>query len=240
VSTLSNLKLYATHPHACSYLDGQEATTLFIDPQAEVDHALYSHLSDLGFRRSGDHIYRPRCQTCKACIPVRIPAFQFKATRQQKRCWARNQDLRVSVSQTLNLSLYYPLYARYISERHADGDMFPPSEEQLLNFLKPAVAKSTDYLEFWLHDELIAVAVSDRLAQGLSAIYTFYSPAAEHQYRSLGVMAVLYQIARAQQLKLPYVYLGYWIKNCRKMAYKNQYRPLEMLIEQNWVQVGLE
>jgi arginine-tRNA-protein transferase len=238
VSTLSNLKLYATQPHACSYLDGQEATTLFIDPQTEVDVELYSHLSDLGFRRSGDHIYRPHCQSCAACIPVRIPVAQYGPTRQQKRTWRRNQDLRVHIAKTLNLPLYYPLYAHYIRERHADGDMFPPSEEQLLNFLKPANVRSTDYLEFWHQDELIAVAVSDRLSQGLSAIYTFYSPAAEHQHRSLGVMAVLYQIARAQQLKLPYVYLGYWIKNCRKMAYKNQYQPLEMLIDQNWVLDG--
>ena len=234
MTTLTNLKLYATHPHACSYLDGQEATTLFIDPHAEVDHVLYSHLSDLGFRRSGDHIYRPRCQTCKACIPVRIPVNKFKPTRQQKRCWARNQDLTVLVSQSLNLPLYYPLYARYITERHSDGDMYPPSEEQLNNFLKPAVEQGTDYLEFWLRDELVAVAVSDRLAQGLSAIYTFYSPAAEHDYRSLGVMAVLHQIARAQQLQLPFLYLGYWIKDCRKMAYKNHYRPLELLVDQVW------
>jgi leucyl-tRNA---protein transferase len=234
VTTLSNLKLYATYPHACSYLDGQEATTLFIDPQAKVDHMLYSHLSDLGFRRSGDHIYRPRCQTCKACIPVRIPVLKFKPTRQQKRCWARNLDLTVRVSQTLNMPLYYPLYARYITERHSDGDMFPPSEEQLINFLKPAVEQGTDYLEFWLQDELIAVAVSDRLTHGLSAIYTFYSPASEHQYRSLGVMAVLFQIGRAQDLGLPNLYLGYWIQDCRKMAYKNQYRPLELLIDQVW------
>jgi leucyl-tRNA---protein transferase len=236
VSTLSNLKLYATYPHACSYLEGQEATTLFIDPQAKVDHALYSHLSDLGFRRSGDHIYRPRCHTCKACIPVRILAAKFKPTRQQKRCWARNLDLRVKVSTALNLALYYPLYARYICKRHSDGDMFPPSEEQLVNFLKPAVDEGTDYLEFWLEGELVAVAVSDRLAQGLSAIYTFYGPEPEYEHRSLGVMAVLYQISRAQQLQLPYLYLGYWIKNCRKMAYKNQYRPLELLIDQVWVQ----
>jgi leucyl-tRNA---protein transferase len=234
VSTLSNLKLYATYPHACSYLDGQEATTLFIDPQAKVDHGLYSHLSDLGFRRSGDHIYRPRCQTCKACIPVRIPVQRFKPTRQQKRCWAHNQDLQVKIVNSLNLRLYYPLYARYISQRHADGDMYPPSEDQLINFLKPAVEQSTDYLEFWLQDELVAVAVSDRLSQGLSAIYTFYSPDANLQYRSLGVLAVLYQIQRAQQLGLAYLYLGYWIKDCKKMAYKNHYQPLELLIDQVW------
>lgn len=234
MSTLSNLKLYATYPHACSYLDGQEATTLFIDPQAKVDHALYSHLSDLGFRRSGDHIYRPRCQTCKACIPVRIPVHQFKPTRQQKRCWAHNLDLQVKIANSLDLARYYPLYARYITQRHADGDMYPPSEDQLVNFLKPAVEQSTDYLEFWLQDELVAVAVSDRLAQGLSAIYTFYSPAENLQHRSLGVLAVLYQIQRAQELGLPYLYLGYWIRDCKKMAYKSHYQPLELLIDQAW------
>jgi leucyl-tRNA---protein transferase len=233
VTRLSELKLYATHPHPCSYLPNQDATTLFIDPQAKLDRSLYSQLSDLGFRRSGDHIYRPRCEHCAACIPVRLPVQEFRANRKQKRCWTRNQDLHVTVTQQLNSELHYPLYAEYISGRHSDGDMYPPSQDQFQSFLKPAW-QSTDYLEFWLGQDLLGVAVSDRLEQGLSAIYTFYSPDPAHQQRSLGVFAVLYQIYRAHHLDLDYVYLGYWVNGCRKMAYKNEYQPQELLIEQHW------
>ncbi len=233
MSTLSKLKLYATHPHACSYLPGEMATTLFIDPKAALNPELYSQLSDLGFRRSGDHIYKPQCAQCSACVPVRIPVASFTWSRQQKRCWQRNQDLHVTVAANLDIQRHYPLYAAYIEGRHQDGDMYPPSQDQLASFLKPAW-QHTDYLEFWLGEHLLGVAVSDRLEQGLSAIYTFYDPSQAQLHRSLGVYAVLYQIQRAQQLGLEYVYLGYWVSGCRKMAYKVAYQPLEMLIDHQW------
>lgn len=233
MTTLSSLKLYATHPHPCSYLPGEEATTLFIDPKAAINSDIYSQLSDLGFRRSGEHLYRPQCAQCEACVPVRIPVHQFRPNRGQKRCLQRNGDLKVLVSRDINTDQHFALYEQYISQRHQDGDMYPASREQYTSFLSRAWGV-TDYLEFWLDEELVAVAVSDRLDQGLSAIYTFYSPLEIHDSRSLGVYAVLYQIARANQLGLDYVYLGYWIQGCRKMAYKSSYQPLEFFVEQTW------
>ena len=229
---ISNLKLYATHEHPCSYLSDKAATTVFVDPKANLDGADYSQLSDFGFRRSGQHVYRPHCRECQACIPVRIPVASFQPNRRQRRCLNRNSDLDVVVVDSINTEAHYQLYDRYITERHSDGDMFPPSRQQYSEFLS-AQWGVTRFIEFRLGKQLIAVAVSDELDQGYSAIYTFFDP--NETQRSLGTFAVLHQIALARQQNLPYVYLGYWIKDCAKMNYKNQYRPLQMYINQEWL-----
>lgn len=231
---ISSIKLYATHEHPCSYLDGEAATTIFVDPELELDGHLYSQLSDAGFRRSGAHIYRPHCQQCQACVPVRLPVADFTPSRSQRRCIKRNRDVQVSEVSSISTDEHYNLYRRYIEQRHDDGDMYPPSREQYEEFLS-AQWGVTRYLELRLEHnaELIAVAVCDRLDRGLSAIYTFFEP--DQAGRSLGVLAVLVQIQRAQELGLPYVYLGYWIRQCQKMSYKTSYRPIEMYINRRWV-----
>lgn len=232
MTDLSSLKLFATHPHPCSYLDGLEATTVFVDPNAEIDGDLYTRLSQLGFRRSGAHLYRPQCKSCAACISCRIPIKSFVLNRNQKRCWNRNQDLQICTTDNIDTEEHYQLYSRYIEGRHADGDMYPPSKEQYQNFLTSEWGL-TRYLEFRLDDELIALSVCDQLHDGLSAVYTFYAP--EHEARGLGKFSVLSQIEKARQLGLDYLYLGYWIKNCQKMNYKIQYRPLELYLNQRWM-----
>lgn len=230
----SSIKLYSTHEHPCSYLDDQAATTVFVDPALEIDTTLYSQLSDVGFRRSGKHVYRPHCRQCRACIPVRIPVDTFAPSRSQKRCLKRNADVRVGFVDHIDTDEHYFLYQRYIEQRHADGDMYPPSREQYLEFLS-AQWDSTKYIELRISatDRLIAVAVCDRLDRGLSAIYTYFEP--NEAQRSLGVMAVLVQIQQARALGLSYVYLGYWIRQCQKMNYKSQYRPLQMYINNQWL-----
>lgn len=232
MTVLSHLKVFATQPHACSYLPDQQATTLFIDPAAEIDSDIYGQLSDMGFRRSGPHLYRPHCACCNACIPARIPVGRFHPNRAQRRVWQRNQDLRVEDRGDLDGKEYYELYARYIEGRHRDGDMYPPSRQQFASFLTREW-DITHYYCFYRDDRLLAVAVTDEMTNGLSAIYTFYDP--DEHSRSLGVYAVLWQIERAAQLGLPSVYLGYWIKQCRKMSYKISYRPIELLINGRWV-----
>ncbi len=232
MTDLSTLKLFTTQPHPCSYLDDREAVTLFIDPHAKVDVALYSRLSEYGFRRSGEHIYRPRCGHCQACIPMRVPVGLFRFNRKQKRCWRRNEDLEVQVLTSIDTDEHYQLYDHYIRQRHSDGDMFPPSRQQYRDFLS-AQWGATEYIEFRRESRLIAVAVSDRLDHGLSAIYTFYSP--EEGTRSLGTYAVLYQIERAKTLGLSHLYLGYWIKQCQKMRYKSDYRPFQLFINSTWI-----
>ncbi|MBR9828717.1 MAG: arginyltransferase [Oceanospirillales bacterium] len=237
MSNLRTLKFYATPEHDCSYLPGKQARTLFVDPRAVMDRSIYSQLSDLGFRRSGSHVYRPHCEACQACISVRIPVDQFQPSKTQQRIEKRNADLTVTSLPCAMSDEYYALYERYICQRHADGDMHPPSQEQFINFLVEGGVDSY-FSEFRTADgELLAVAVSDRLDQGLSALYTFYSPEADK--RSLGVYAILWQIRQAQRAGLPYLYLGYWVKECRKMRYKTAYRPLEMLHNGEWQFVPL-
>jgi len=235
MTDLSTLKLFATQPHPCSYIDGEQATTVFVDPEAHIDVTLYSQLSLLGFRRSGGHLYRPQCSNCQACMSCRIPVSLFKANRSQRRCWQKNQDIQVSPTERIDTLEHYNLYARYIESRHQDGDMYPPSEEQYKAFLTSEWG-STRYLEFRLEGELIGVSVCDYLEDGLSAVYTFYNPKLNE--RSLGKFAILAQIHKAQEMGLSYVYLGYWIKQCEKMNYKTDYRPLELLVNRRWLRLN--
>ncbi len=230
-SSLRDLKVYTTYPHDCSYLKDQEAATLFVDPRQTVDKKLYSKLSGLGFRRSGSHIYRPHCSDCNACIPARIPVASFQASRKQRRTFNRNQDLEVEYSRDITDSTAFNLYRVYIEERHSDGDMFPPDRDQYESFLSNEWG-CTNYYRFYDQGKLIAIAVVDVLQDGLSAIYTFFDPAASQ--RSLGGFAVMWEIEKAKELGLDYVYLGYWIRNCQKMAYKSEYRPLELYLNSRW------
>jgi arginine-tRNA-protein transferase len=232
VTILSTLKVFATHPHACSYLPEQQATTLFIDPAAPMDSIIYSQLSEMGFRRSGPHLYRPHCSRCNSCVPARIPVDRFKPDRRQRRILNRNADLTVIDRTVLNGDEYYALYAKYIEGRHRDGDMYPPTRQQFDSFLTREW-DLTHYYCFYEQTHLLAVAVVDVMNNGLSAIYSFYDP--DLKERSLGVYAVLWQIQRALELGLPNVYLGYWIKQCRKMSYKIDYRPIELLVNNRWV-----
>lgn len=235
MTALAKLKIFATYPHDCSYIDGEQATTLFVDPATAVDSDTYAQLSEMGFRRSGNHLYRPQCETCNACVPARIPCEQFKPSKRQRRIWQRNKELTVKVLDNISSDEIYKLYADYINVRHQDGDMYPPSREQYESFLENNW-ESTKFYGFFDADSLIAVAVVDLLANGLSAVYTFFDP--YQPKRSLGVYAVLWQIKHAHSLGLPAVYLGYWIKQCPKMSYKLEYRPIELLIKGKWVGVN--
>ncbi len=230
-SSLRDLKVYTTYPHSCSYLADQEATTLFIDPRQEVDQTLYSNLSLLGFRRSGSHIYRPHCSQCNACVPARIPVREFEPNRSQRRTSQRNKALSIERTADIRDEACYDLYRRYIEQRHADGDMYPPDREQYESFLNNAW-DCTRYYRFYDQNRLLGVAVVDVMLDGLSAIYTFFEP--DEERRSLGTYAILWQIEQAREMGLEYLYLGYWIKNCQKMAYKSEYQPLELFLNSRW------
>jgi arginyl-tRNA--protein-N-Asp/Glu arginylyltransferase len=162
MTELARLKFYATQPHPCSYLPEEQATTLFLDPSQPMDVLVYAELSEMGFRRSGDHLYRPHCQQCTACIPARIPANLFTPTRQQRRILKRNEDISVRSVRPVFSEEYYSLYVRYIEQRHADGDMYPPSRDQFSTFLVRDLPFSRFY-EFRLQGRLVAIAVTDLL-----------------------------------------------------------------------------
>jgi arginyl-tRNA--protein-N-Asp/Glu arginylyltransferase len=228
----SSIRLFRTAPHSCSYKSAQEAATVFVDPELIIDKRVNSKLTDLGFRRSGGHLYRPDCDNCSACISCRVPVELFKPNRRFRRILNSNKDLEVVSRTNLTEIDAYPLYKRYINTRHSDGDMYPATPEQYQAF----IGKQTDhtrYLSFHLEGEIVAVAVVDQLEHGLSAVYTFFEPSLAK--RSLGMFAILWQIEHCRSEGLPYLYLGYWIKDCEKMEYKSTFRPLQLLLERKWL-----
>jgi arginyl-tRNA--protein-N-Asp/Glu arginylyltransferase len=234
MTDLKELHFFATPEHSCSYISGNKAKTLFVDPQSTVSPAAFSQLSDLGFRRSGKHIYRPHCDSCQSCISVRIPSSLFKPSKTQRRILNRNNDLTIKRVKPHFCEDYFQLYSKYINQRHADGDMYPPTRDQFVSFLVEG-NQPCEFVEFYLDDRLIAVSVTDQLQKGLSATYTFYDPDEALAKRSLGTFAILWQLEECKRRNLEYLYLGYWVQSCRKMKYKIAYRPMEFLIDGHWI-----
>ena len=228
------IKLFQTHEHDCSYLPGQRAQTLFVDPDVTLNRFAQTQLAEQGYRRSGDFVYRPNCRACQACIPIRIPVNEFTPNRTQRRVLKKNQSLAINVSEARLTDEIYDLYARYISARHRDGDMYPPSPEQFEDFLVKAQADNL-FIEYREEGRLVAVAVTDLLENAYSAVYSFFNP--DNRQASYGVFTILSQIELAQQANLDYLYLGYWIKACQKMRYKIDYRPTELFIKGQWTRL---
>jgi len=229
-----DLQLYLTGDHACSYIDGLKARTLFVDPLARVDGERAQWLQQIGFRRSGQHFYRPACRGCQSCVPVRVPTARFRPNRSQRRNLRRNDDdIRLVVRPAELDPEHYQLYERYLLERHGDGDMADDvSVETYMRFLLAPWGGETRFIEMRLGDALAGVAVTDIFTDGLSAVYTFFDPDLED--RALGTYAILSQIRQARRMRLAYVYLGYWISESRKMRYKESFRPLEAWNGQHW------
>lgn len=235
MTSSQKLGFYATPPHRCSYLPERQAITLFADPNFPKNRQLYTALAGSGFRRSGTHLYIPHCRDCNACISVRVSAAGFRPTRSQKRTWRKNSDLTVRELPAAYDDEHFELYRRYLSHRHADGGMDNPSPEAYMDFLT-ASWTDTMFYEIRAGQKLVAVAVTDLMDDGLSAVYTFYDP--DETARSPGRFAILYQIERAASLGLDWLYLGYWIRQSDKMRYKSEYRPQQVYINNNWHDTG--
>ncbi len=230
-------KLFVSMPHECSYLHDRIATTLFVDPEAVVSAQHYGLMTQLGFRRSGSLIYRPHCEGCHECLAVRVPVAAFQPNRSQRRVWKRNQDVVINPAPASFNEEHFALYRKYQQTRHANSSMDSEDPDQYENFLFGA-STNTEVLEFRFGPDserdnaLLAIAVIDKLEQGLSAVYTYFDPSESR--RAPGVYSVLYEIELAQKLKLPYVYLGYYIADSRKMNYKINYQPLETFDGKEW------
>ncbi len=228
---------YLSPDHDCAYRPQETARTLFADPAFPMNPDSYQELIDQGFRRSGGHVYRPYCPRCQACVSLRVPARDFRPRRSQRRCWKKNRPvLDVRIRPAGFDEEHFELYQRYTDGRHPEGGMRDATPKVYLDFLAGPWTK-TLFCEFRLKRRLAAVAVTDLLPRGLSAVYTFFDP--ELKSLSLGVFAVLWQIERARSLGLPWLYLGYWIEDCRKMHYKEEYRPVEAWTGSGWKRFGV-
>jgi arginine-tRNA-protein transferase len=200
-------------------------------PSHLIDSPVYGELVKAGFRRSGAFTYRPYCEHCRACVPVRIVAEEFKPNRTQRRVWKKHSTLNAQVLDLKYSPEHYALYLRYQSERHAGGGMDQDSREQYRHFLLQSNVNSR-LVEFREQGVLRMVSILDELQHGLSSVYTFFDP--HIRAASLGTYNILWQIDRCVKLDLPYLYLGYWIAQSRKMAYKINFQPMQGLIDGRW------
>jgi arginine-tRNA-protein transferase len=227
---------YTTAPLPCPYLPGRTERKIVTELSGTEAEALHERLSRAGFRRSHNIAYAPVCPGCQACVPIRVVSEDFTPDRTQRRILRANADLTVSEMPARATAEQFTLFQRYQKNRHADGDMAAMGYYDYRAMIEDTPI-STGILEFRdAQDRLLGACLTDWLADGLSAVYSFFDT--DQEKRSLGTFAVLWLIGRARSLGLPYVYLGYWVPESRKMAYKARFRPSEILISGAWHRLG--
>jgi leucyl-tRNA---protein transferase len=225
------IHFYATAPYACSYLSHRLARSQVATPPHFIHADVYSELIKAGFRRSGEFVYRPHCDACCACIPLRVCVNEFTPNRSQRRAKQLHQELTTRFCDLSFVPEHYQLYQRYQEARHAGGGMDQDNQDQYSQFLLQSRVQ-TQLVEFRDADQTLKmISIMDILKDGFSSVYTFYEP---EQTASFGTYNILWQIEQVRKAGLPYLYLGYWIKESRKMAYKSHYCPFEIYLNGKW------
>ena len=235
-------QFFLTAPAPCPYIEGELERKVFTHLVGDRAPQLNDMLTQGGFRRSQNIAYRPACEHCRACVSVRILVDRFKPARSMRRVTARNADLIGAAYQSEPSSEQYSLFRTYLDARHFDGGM---SDMSVLDYAMMVEDSHVDtriieyrrrgpdtFITGRGEGELVAVALTDWMSDGLSMVYSFYDPQLED--RSLGTFMILDHIARARAAGLPYVYLGYWVNGSRKMAYKTRFAPQEHLGPSGW------
>jgi arginine-tRNA-protein transferase len=225
------MKFGITQKFTCNYIpEEQEQLLVSMAPPEELSDA-YSQLMHVGFRRSGEQLYRPHCPNCNRCQSIRVFSTHFAPSKSQKRILNKNREWNIRISEH-ERDDHYPLYERYIEAFHSDGSMYPPNYTQYRNFIR-CQWQQPMFIEARKPDgSLLAVAVTDKVRDGLSALYTYYCPT--HEKYSLGKFMIMQQIAQTKAMGLPFLYLGFQIDECRKMNYKTAFLPYQRLIENQW------
>lgn len=236
--TLHKLQFYVTTPYKCGYLPNKLAQSLIATPHHLVNAQVYNGLIQQGFRRSGKFAYRPHCENCNACIPVRLVLNEFAPARSQKRSFKQHGNLTARVMPLSYNQSHFELYTSYQSLRHAEAELGISTDkrdaaEQYRQFLCESNVESL-MIEFRdAENQIKIVSVIDVVGDGVSAVYTFYD--ATQPKASYGTYAIMWLAEWTKSLGLPYLYLGYWIKESPKMAYKQQFKPQEKLVDGEWV-----
>jgi arginine-tRNA-protein transferase len=233
---LQKLQFYVTTAYPCGYLPKKLAQSLIATPQNLVDGPVYSGLIQQGFRRSGKFAYRPHCEHCHACVSVRLPVNAFQMTRSQQRALKKHADLQVTIREASYDAEHFALYQAYQQQRHhPDPAHATEQSDDAAQYQQFLCQSNVESIMVEFRDgqgTLKMVSVIDIVMDGLSAVYTFYDASDKASY---GTHSILWQITWAKQLELPYLYLGYWIADSQKMAYKQQFQPQEKLLDGEWV-----
>jgi arginine-tRNA-protein transferase len=235
-------QFYLTAPSPCPYLAGKEERKVFTHLVGERAGELNDILTHGGFRRSQSIAYRPACEACRACVSVRVICDEFRPTRSMRRICERNSDVVGEMRVAVPTSEQYSVFRAYLDSRHRDGGM---ADMTVLDY---AMMVEDSHVETRIVEyrhrgpdsfitgrgigDLLAVALTDVLSDGLSMVYSFFEPDAG--MRSLGTFMILDHVARARRMGLPYVYLGYWVRGSRKMDYKGRFVPQERLLAEGW------
>ncbi len=230
-TALKKIQFYSTSSYSCGYIKNREAQSIVATPYNRINNEIYSDLIKKGFRRSGQYVYKPNCNECSACTPIRICAERFSISKNQKRAFRKTSPLSFKILPLEFKQDHYNLYVDYQNNRHRPQEGSESDEDDYNDFLIKSNV-SSKIIEFRSEEKLKVVTIVDFIDDGISAVYTFFDT--KDKRKSFGTYSIIWLIEHCKKEKLKYLYLGYWIDECAKMEYKTNFVPYELLINDSW------